>query len=319
DDETAYNPNHLTRFTFSGVTALARGTREALQEHGVAWAISDILPYTQQTDFFHTSNEVSFHPDCPNAEADNIGGVISFCSMDAHFSLFTALGVDVVELSGNHNNDYGFDAYRRTLEMFRENDIATVGGGETLQAARQPFVVTHHQNTVALIACNWAGPDIALVNENAGRPGAAYCDMAWLNEVIPELALTYDVVIVSVQYQEVEQHTPTERQRLDFRTLASLGADAVIGTQAHKPQTFEFFTDNAHQAFIHYGLGNLFFDQEFWGNRRFFMDTLYIYQGRLLTVDLFTGIIEEQARPRPMTPEEQVTFLQFMFIQQNGF
>jgi hypothetical protein len=49
------------------------------------------------------------------------------------------------------------------------------------------------------------------------------------------------------------------------------------------------------------------------------MDTLYIYEGRLLAVELFPGLIEEQARPRLMTPEEREAFLYFMFRQQNGF
>jgi poly-gamma-glutamate synthesis protein (capsule biosynthesis protein) len=89
----------------------------------------------------------------------------------------------------------------------------------------------------------------------------------------------------------------------------------VAGTQAHKPQIFEFYGD----GLIHYGFGNLFFDQPFWGNSRFFMDTLWLYDGRLMTVELFPGIIEQQARPRLMTPEERLNFMFFMLRQQNGF
>ena len=98
--------------------------------------------------------------------------------------------------------------------------------------------------------------------------------------------------------------------------LADLGADVVIGSQAHRPQTFEFYrAADGHEAFIHYGLGNLFFDQTSWGKVRFFMDQLFIYDGRLLTVDLFTGLIEDRGRPRPMTAEESEEFLQFMFVE----
>ena len=110
------------------------------------------------------------------------------------------------------------------------------------------------------------------------------------------------------------------RQVSDFQGLADLGADVVIGTQAHKPQTMAFYgARTGQESFLHYGLGNLFFDQPFWGNSRFFMDELYIYQGRLLNVDLFTGIIDDLARPRPMTPDEQVNFFAFMFHTQDSF
>jgi hypothetical protein len=47
------------------------------------------------------------------------------------------------------------------------------------------------------------------------------------------------------------------------------------------------------------------------------MDQLFIYDGRLVGVDLFTGRIEDRARPRPMTPDEQAEFLYDLFIQFN--
>ena len=49
------------------------------------------------------------------------------------------------------------------------------------------------------------------------------------------------------------------------------------------------------------------------------MDTLYVYDGNLLAVELFPGIIEGQARPRLLDGEDQYNFLHFMMIQQNGF
>jgi enterochelin esterase-like enzyme len=321
-ESSNYDPSQLTRLLLSGVTALTRDVIPALDANGVAWAANGIHPYVQRADFFHTSNEVSFAPRCPSSDEPVLG---AFCSRDPHFALFPYLGVDIVELTGNHNNDYGYGAYRRTLRMFEEVGIATIGGGETLEAARTPYIIDHNGNTIAMLACNWNGPYYALVEENpdaAGgvRPGAAYCEWDWLREAVPALAAQYDVVVVTVQYAEYEQYTPIDRQINDYRQLADLGADIVVGTQAHKPQTFEFYNaDTGETVMLHYGMGNLFFDQPFWGNMRFFMDQLFIYQGRLLTVDLFTGIIEDNARPRPMTPEERENFLHFMFIQQNGF
>src|SRR5690606_25193572 len=109
-------------------------------------------------------------------------------------------GVDIVELSGNHNLDYGAEAYLNTLEFFRQNNIQTIGGGETLETARQPFIVEHHGNSIALLACNWAGPGYALATDAA--PGAAYCDWDWLREALPQLAAEHDLLVVTVQYSE---------------------------------------------------------------------------------------------------------------------
>ncbi|MBZ0274901.1 MAG: CapA family protein [Anaerolineae bacterium] len=310
-----FYPERLTRLMLSGVTALARGTREALDQHSIEWAGEAILPYTTQADFFHTSSEVSFTADCPQATEQMLG---AFCAEDAHYGLFAYLGTDIIELTGNHNNDYGFAAYLDTLRRFHEDGFRTVGGGTTLDEARQPVILNHHGNTVAMVACNWIGPYYALVTEN--NPGAAYCDWDWLNAAIPDLAAMYDVVVVTTQYEEIEDYVPTARQEADFRALADLGADIIVGTQAHKPMTFAFYNPGRdYEAFIHYGMGNLFFDQPFWGNMRFFMDDLFIYEGRLLTVNLFTGIIDDNARPRPMTPDEATNFLAFMFNTEGGF
>ncbi|NWF68216.1 MAG: CapA family protein [Chloroflexi bacterium] len=318
-----YDPARLTRILLSGVTALARNTLTALDQNGLAWAGEAILPYVSRADFFHMSNEVSFAPRCPASDEPVLG---SFCAVDAHFDLFTYLGADIIELTGNHNNDYGYSAYLRTLAMFHDAGMVTIGGGRTLAEARTPYSIEHNGSRIAMLACNWNGPYYALVNEDATqaggvRPGAAYCEMDWLSAIIPQLAAASDVVVVTVQYAEYEQYTPIERQVWHYRQLADLGADIVVGTQAHKPQTFEFYTplNSDDEVLLHYGMGNLFFDQPFWGNRRFFMDQLLIYTGRLLTVDLFTGIIDDLARPRPMTAEERLNFLQFMFIQENGF
>lgn len=315
-----FYPDKLTRLLLSGVTALTRKTRDALDAHGIEWAGEAILPYVSHADFFHTSNEVSMYPNCPDLSVPVLGGPTSFCSKPEHFELLKYLGVDIVELSGNHNNDYGFDAYRATLKYYHDNHIQTLGGGATLGEARQPVLLNHHGNRIAMVACNWVGPYYALADDSKGQPGAAYCDWKWLSAALPALAASNNLVVVTVQYQELEQYTPSAKQQDDFRALAKLGADVVIGTSAHKPQTFEFYDAGRDQeAFIHYGMGNLFFDQPFWGNMRFFMDELYIYDGRLLTVDLFPGIIDDGAHPRLMTPDERLNFLQFMFVQQNGF
>lgn len=306
--------SRLTRLLLSGVTALTRNTRIALNENGISWAGEAVKSYTERADFFHTSNEVSFSPGCPSFTEQPLG---AFCSEEAHFDLLTDVGLDIVELTGNHNNDYGTDNYLTTLDWYAQNNMQTVGGGADVEAAQQPLILHHNGNRIAMIACNWVGPYYAMATETT--PGAATCDWEWLRETLPKLNAENDLLIVTVQYLELEEYVPSLQQQSDFRGLADLGADVVIGTQAHKPQTMEFYNARTgEQSFIHYGLGNLFFDQPFWGNMRFFMDQLFIYEGRLLTIDLFTGIIDDLARPRPMTADEQINFLAFMFNTHGG-
>ena len=295
-----YDPDKMTTILFSGVTALARRTREAINANSVEWAVEGIRARVLRPDYFHISNEVSFAPRCPESDEPVIGGL---CAQDDHFRLLELLDVDLVELTGNHNNDYGYNAYLRTLDFYAETGMQTVGGGATLAAARQPLLLQTDAGTIGILSCNWNGPDLALALTDT--PGAAFCETDWLREAIPALQDTADVVIVTIQYAEYNRPQPIERQIYHFELVADLGADVVLGTQAHQPQTFDFYDD----AFIHYGLGNLYFDQTGAAQVQFFMDEVIVYDGAVRSVVVYPGVIEGLARPRWMTPAERETFL----------
>ncbi len=95
-----------------------------------------------------------------------------------------------------------------------------------------------------------------------------------------------------------------------FKKYADMGADLVMGSQAHQPQGFAF----TNKTFIHYGIGNLFFDQmDDIATRQMFADKLIIYDGRHLSTILFTGLSEDYSRPRPMTGDERAAFLKTIF------
>lgn len=315
--------DRLTRIAATGVTAITRDMIPVLDQRGTAWASEGIAPVLANADFVHTSNEVSIYPTCPEG-GERLGGNFSFCSKAQHFDILSRIGVDIVELSGNHNNDFGYQAYYDTLDWYAARGIKTVGGGRTLKDARAPLVIEHNGSSIAWVSCNWIGPYYALVNEDDTatggiRPGAAFCDREWLRRELPRLSIAHDVLIVSVQYQEFDQHLPTDSQRVDFATLAEWGADIVLGTQAHFPQTYNFVTGmGGRESFVHYGLGNLFFDQTFWAGRRFLIDQFFIYDGQLIAVDVLPGIIDDMARPRPMTADERFNFLHVLFVQHGG-
>jgi len=102
----------------------------------------------------------------------------------------------------------------------------------------------------------------------------------------------------------------------DFQFVADAGADIVSGSQAHYAQRMEFHNN----SFIHYGLGNLFFDQmgdQAWmprGIRREFLDRYVIYDGKFISAELITALLEDYSRPRLMTEQERAKFLNEYFF-----
>lgn len=301
----------ITRVVLSGVTALVRATAHQMEEKGLTYPANGIMPFIADADIMHTSNEVSFSENCP--PADRFQGTTIFCADDRYLELLTHIGLDVVELTGNHNLDYGPGAFRHTYEIYQENNIATFGGGLTPEDARDAYIIEHNGNTVAFIGCNVPGPFKALASTE--RPGAAACDDEFLSEEIPRLAEEFDIVVMTVQQWEFYRYSVGQEQVRQFTQFANWGADIVIGSQAHQPQGFTFVPrDNQNTAFLHHGLGNLFFDQmaEI-GTRQMFIDKLIIYDGELISIDLYTGLMEEWCCARPMTETERTDFLNTIF------
>lgn len=268
-----------------------------------------ILPFLAEADILHISNEASFAADCP--EPDWYGEP-RFCSQPDYYALLESIGTDIVELTGNHNNDWGTAATNATLDLYDARGLPYFGGGRSLDDAVAPRVLIAPDGTrLAFLGCNSAGPYTAWAT--SGSPGAAPCeDWTRIRQQIADLKASgqADVVIVTVQYLELDSYSPSNQQRADFEALARAGADVVSGSQAHQPQGFAFVDGH----FIHFGVGNLFFDQiDYVENRQMFADRHVFYAGRHISTALFTGWFEEVGQPRPMTPEERAGFLQTIF------
>lgn len=302
---TNRDPQQLTYVAMTGVTALVRATAYQMELNGILYPGEEVGPVLRAADIAHISNEVAFAADCP--PPDPVGGT-TFCSSTSYLDLLTDIGTDVVELTGNHVNDWGADNLSATLDMYDAAGMTYFGGGRDLAEAEQPLTLTHNGNRIAFVGCNPVGPSYAWASTFAA--GSQPCDYAALYDQIASLREEGYLVIATQQYLEIYDYAPTGQQALDFQALAEAGAAAVSGSQGHHAQGFAFHEG----AFIHYGLGNLFFDQmDALGTRQTFVDNYVIYQGRLLSVDLWTGLIENYARPRLMTSDERGQLLRATF------
>lgn len=301
---TNWDASKLTRVAMSGVTALTRATAYQMEIGGILTPGQAVGPVLQTADIAHISNEVAFTPDCPFP--DPIGGT-TFCSRESYFELLAWLGIDVVELTGNHINDWGTDALLHSLDLYTAAGMTVFGGGADAEAAQQPAIFEHNGNRIAFVGCNPVGPAFAWAGTD--KPGSRPCD-AGFKAQIAELAADGYLVLATLQYNEFYHYAATAQQKMDFAALVAAGATAVSGSQGHHAQGFAFVDG----AFIHYGLGNLFFDQmDRPGTRQTFVDTYVFYDGRLLNVELWTGLIENYCCPREMTVEERQAVLTAVF------
>jgi poly-gamma-glutamate synthesis protein (capsule biosynthesis protein) len=302
---TNRDEERMTVLMMTGVTALTRGTARTIEREGVTYPGRDVLDWLIEPDITHASNEVSFAEGCPAPTGES---TMVFCSDPRYFEVLEHVDIDVLELTGNHLLDWGVSAMEDSLRMYEERGLSYFGGGWTLEEARRPLTITRGVHTFGFLGCNPVGPAYAWASD--ARPGAASCDYGLLAAQVRDMRERGVIPIVTLQYWEFNQYAPTSKQQADFRAIAEAGAAIVSGSQAHWPQGFDFHAG----AFIHYGLGNLFFDQmQRLEYRQEFLDRHVFYDGGHISTEVLTAMLENYARPRPMTAEERGALLASTF------
>jgi hypothetical protein len=303
------DPQKFTTVVLTGVTALVRATAYTMRSKGITYPAEDIGELLREADITHISNEIPFYQDCPPPNPRQEG--LRFCSDPSYIALLEEVGTDVVELTGDHFGDYGPEAMRYTLDLYKQRSWEYYGGGFDRQDARQARLFEHNGNLIAFIGCNAKGGGYATASET--QPGAVACDFPWMHAEITRLAGEGYNVIVTFQHFEYYTYYAQPNQVADAHGMVESGAVIVSGSQAHQPQGMEILGD----AFIHYGLGNLFFDQ-FQYCANFTCDDAFInrhafYDGRYLGAELITIKFVDYARPRFMTPDEREELLRKVF------
>jgi hypothetical protein len=305
----------LTTLSLTGVTALVRGTALTMERRGMTYPALDIGDILRNSDLTHVNNEVPFTPDCPFPELNPTSLV--FCSKPVYIELLDDIGTDIIELSGDHFADQGPEAMYYTLEMYAQRGWKLYGGGVSEKLAREPILIDHNGNRIAFLGCN-IGCEIKTeisckALAQGDQPGAATCDFEWLDEQIKQLTDQGYNVVFTFQHKEYYTYIPQPDLIRDFRQVSLAGATIVSGSQAHQPHALAF----ENGTFIHYGLGNLFFDQYNYcvdnACNDGFIDRHVFYDNHHISTELITIRFIDMARPRLMTPEERTNFLNMIF------
>lgn len=298
----------------TGVTALTRGMLKVLKQQGSATYFAEkIADFLKNADYTHISNEVSFADGCT---VDS--GSTTLCADWQMLDVIKAIGTDIVELTGNHNNDYGSDNNLATIAKYQGLGLKTFGGGMDEESASVPLTINDKGAKITLLGYNQSTSTKANGQGADGDyPGANIYDAETAKAQIAEAKARGDFVIVDVQYFECYSYpdegeeyptcdSPISGQEEFFKDLIDMGADMVVGTQAHQPQTFELYKGKP----IFYGLGNLFFDQIYWpGTTRSYILTHYFRNGEYIQTRITPTVYDETLQTSLMDEENSQWFL----------
>ncbi|KKS43722.1 MAG: hypothetical protein UV05_C0023G0005 [candidate division CPR1 bacterium GW2011_GWA2_42_17] len=295
----------IASLVMTGVTAVSRGVEYEIEQRNdsifPARAVMDVL---SQADLTHVSSENPFFDSCvPETE-----GLI-LCGRSSSLKSLKAIGADIVDLTGNHQNDYGSELNLESLKHLEELGLKYYGGGKNEKQARQILYQEVSGAKIAFLGYNYFDSQNGVDYRSLAlgdRPGANFYSEEKLKEDIQTAKSLADFVIVDYQFIEQYSTDPLPIQIEVFRKTIDYGADLVVGVQSHQPQKIEIYQDKL----IFYGLGNFFFDQ-MWSlpTRQGLIPRLTFYDGKLTSVEVMTTLLYDYAQPRFTSGYDRISLL----------
>jgi hypothetical protein len=300
------------KINMTGVTALTRVMQRKLATVKDPLYFSEkIGDFLADADITHVSNEVSFRDGCQYSS-------VSFCSPKEFIETLKDSGVDLVELTGNHNNDNGSIFNTESINLYHGLGMATFGGGLNKEEAAKPHLEDKKGSKITFLGYNMAdGAGSGAIAGNTTAGANIYTESKAKVD-IEAARQTSQFVIVNIQYAECQAYPAgyvefplcdgtIGGQEEAFRQMIDFGADMVVGSSAHQPQTYELYEGKP----IYYGLGNLYFDQTQWpGTERGIILTHYFAGGKLLQTKLSPTEYDKDFQTRLMDIETAVYLLE---------
>lgn len=309
---TLTGKDNTLKVNMTGVTALTRVMMTKLASVKDPLYFSKLIgDYLADADITHVSNEVSFKPGCQVSYT-------VFCSPPEMIEVLKASGVDLVELTGNHNNDTGNQYNTETINLYKSLGWQTIGGGLNTEEAAKFYTADQKGSKVSFLAYNYPDTPNGNAISGATTAGANSFDFDRIATEIESAKKLSNFIVVNVQFWECYAYPdgylefpqcdgPIPKQKEVFRQLIDLGADMVIGSSAHQPQTYELYNGKP----IYYGLGNLYFDQTQWpGTERGIILSHYFNGGKLLQTKLSPTVYDKDLQTRLMTNDQALSLLE---------
>jgi hypothetical protein len=175
-------------------------------------------------------------------------------------AVLESAGIDAVQTANNHSLDYGVAALQEQRALIDAMGLARFGDGDTLLEACKPAYRWVGDVAVALFSVDSTQPSFAATE---GRPGICHFALADRDGAIAVLAPLFaearkraHLIIVAPHWGPNLRTSPQRDQRRFGQALIGAGADAILGTSAHKLHGLEVYEG---RPIIH-GAGDLLFD-----------------------------------------------------------
>ena len=232
----------------------------------------NLLSVLQQADYKIVNLET------PLFEGDFItkSGAV-FTSSPSSINSLLAVPFNCAILANNHTFDCGEEGFFATVDLLKNNNIATVGAGKNLDEAFSPAIIKDETQKIAIFALSEA-EDMRHATKNTS--GVAPWNIELLAQKITEAKNQNYFIIVSAHCGLEYQPYPSFYVREAFEKLAQAGANIIVGHHPHVPQGMTMFGDTP----AYFSMGNFVFYQP--------VDFFYRKLGYMVEMDVNNGKLD---------------------------
>ena len=227
-------------------------TVELFKQKGTDSLFHDFIPHIKEADISIGNLEAPILVDDTQTPIKKSGPCLH--APKETIKVLKEAGFNTLTLANNHFRDQGQKGVESTLQGAKDNTIDIVGGGKTLQEARQILYKKVNDETIAII--NVCEQEFSIATETYG--GSNPLDLINLHEDITEAREKSNYVMVIVHGGIEGYQLPTPRMKRTYRHFIDLGADVIVNHHQHCFSGYEVYKNKP----IFYGLGNFCFDWE---------------------------------------------------------
>lgn len=211
-------------------------------------------------------------------------------------------GVDIAAMANNHAVDFGTMGLADTLAAREGAPLRLAGIGATDTEAFAPVVTVVDGVSIALVNASQLREHTTVYHAaGPNKPGIA--DAAKperLLAAVQDAAARYDVVVAFLHWGVEKEFCPSAAQFTLTAQLKAAGADAIIGSHAHRIQGAGW----SGPTYVAYGLGNfVWFKDDTFPGRSTGVLTLDVDKGRVAARRQLPP--ERRSEPGPMITAER--------------
>lgn len=248
--------------------------------------LGDVVPYKQ----FKFRNDIKtvINLECPIIKSGKpVSGKVNLRVPENLLDTIFEDKLLAVSLSNNHIMDYGVEGLNSTLFELKKKGIQFFGVNLPDDDTHNPVLIDHNGVSIALQS---------IVSESTS-PLVEFDDFNYLTTLgstdlqrIGEIRKEVQKLVIYIHWGNRDSSYPSDTQVNGARKLIDAGADIVIGSHSHAPQSVEKYK----HGIIAYNLGN-FIMPEFRNTPSFFDEdgnSLSVFTRKLMIWNRFSWGIE---------------------------